>query len=70
MKRNSDNKKMTELETALCEWRSALRRFDVADGEEVRCAALEVEAARQRYMLILNKQRGENEVRRFRALQE
>ena len=70
MKRNSDNRKMTELETALCEWRSAHRRFDAADGEEVRCAALEVEAARQRYMFFLNKQRGETEVRRFRALQK
>ena len=64
MKRDTDCKKLTELETALREWRSALMRFDSAEGDEVRCTALEVEAAKQRYMLLLNKQRGENEVRR------
>lgn len=56
------------LETALCEWHNALKRFDSAEGDEVRCAALEVEAAKQRYILLLNKQRGENEARRIPAL--
>ena len=70
MKRNSDNKETAVLETALHEWQNALSRFDSAEGDEVRYVALEVEAAKQRYMFLLNKQRRENEVRRFRALQE
>ena len=68
MKHDPERKQAAELEAALREWQHALRRFDSAQGEEIRYTALEVEAARQRYMLLLNKQRRGNEVRRIRAL--
>ncbi len=46
-----------ELKLALDAWQAAMRRFDDACGEEVQFVAYEVEAARKRYMYLLNKRR-------------
>lgn len=48
-----------QLNEALRQWRSALAKFDSAQGDEVRFITLQVEAARQRYVYLLNKLRGE-----------
>ncbi len=49
----------TQLREALEQWRGALAKFDSASNDEVRFMALQVEAARQRYVYLLNKQREE-----------
>lgn len=46
-----------ELQLALNAWKSAMKRFDGACGDEVQYVAYEVEAARKRYMYLLNKRR-------------
>ncbi|MCH5278471.1 MAG: hypothetical protein J1E60_01640 [Christensenellaceae bacterium] len=46
-----------ELNAALSAWRDALKRFETAADDEVRFIALEVEAARQKYIYMLNKRR-------------
>lgn len=54
-----EKKHPQELAVALKQWHDALRRFDAASEDEVRIIALEVEAAKQRYIYLLNKQRAE-----------
>lgn len=46
-----------ELQLALDAWKSAMKRFDGACGDEVQYVAYEVEAARKRYMYLLDKRR-------------
>lgn len=58
-KRKLKSSNDTRLREALEQWRSALAKFDSADSDEVRFMALQVEAARQRYVYLLNKQREE-----------
>lgn len=53
----------TQLREALEQWRGALAKFDSANNDEVRFMALQVEAARQRYVYLLNKQREEEVTR-------
>lgn len=50
-----------ELQLALDAWKSAMKRFDEACGDEVQCVAYEVEAARKRYMYLLNKRRNHSD---------
>lgn len=59
--RNKQSKHVDELNLALAQWHAAMRRFDSASGEEVRFAALEVEAAKQKYIFLLNKIRKQTE---------
>lgn len=47
----------SELQLALDAWKAAMKRFDEACGDEVQYVAYEVEAARKRYMYLLNKRR-------------
>lgn len=46
-----------ELQLALDAWKDAMKRFDGACGDEVQYVAYEVEAARKRYIYLLNKHR-------------
>lgn len=46
-----------ELQLALDAWKTAMKRFDEAYGDEVQYVAYEVEAARKRYIYLLNKRR-------------
>lgn len=50
-----------ELKLALDAWKSAMKRFDGACGDEVQYVAYEVEAARKRYMYLLNKRRNHSD---------
>lgn len=50
-------RKRDELDRALAKWKEALFRFDIAEPDEAACAALEAEAAKKRYMLLLARRR-------------
>lgn len=50
-------KRPDELSVALATWHNAMRRFDTACGEEVQFVAFEVEAAKNKYLYLLNKRR-------------
>ncbi len=50
-------KKPDEVTLALARWRDALHRFDLAEKDEAAFTALEAEAAKRRYICLLNRKR-------------
>ena len=50
-----DRKQPTELDRALADWHRALAGFDNAAPGETGILALELEAARRRYVLLLER---------------
>lgn len=53
-----------ELNAALKAWRDAMKRFETASDDEIRFIALEVEAARQKYIYMLNRRKDDFEANR------
>ena len=48
-----------EPAAALRKWKAAMARFDAAAPDEAKIVALEVEAARRRYIFLLEQRRAE-----------
>ncbi|MBR0157182.1 MAG: hypothetical protein IJM20_06675 [Clostridia bacterium] len=46
-----------EVAVALFRWKNALKRFDLAEKDEAAFTALEAEAAKRRYICLLNRER-------------
>lgn len=59
MEKHSRKMRIDEPAAALRSWKAAMARFDAAAPDEAKIVALEVEAARRRYVFLLEQQRAE-----------
>lgn len=59
MEKHSRKTRIDEPAAALRSWKTAMARFDAAAPDEAKIVALEVEAARRRYVFLLEQRRAE-----------